>query len=636
MNGNRVTNRRRGRGEPDPRFRGSRLGAVLFSCALAAVLLAPGSARCIADLTVMQGFHEPIAEAGGEFLMDFQVLNLGPDSTSISGISNYVFLWDPALEDPLAQLSPVTGHNVHIWRSLAPGEIVLVGPFTVTIPWDTPLDTVVTVAIATDWLDFEVEPNETNNMVMFDVPVEPLTMSLGPGGASFCDTLGEPGAVHRYQFSGTPGQMVFAETFGEGLQSFLDLYSPSSGEGLAGDGDIEEIGERSRISYIDLPLPEQYRIALGGRGDAGGPYCLLLQEGLPELEPNDDFGSAGLLPIGHVAYGTLGYPGDADYYMIQAPPGRIVTIDVDADEALEALPDSTLDPQIAIFGPGSEPFEVVDDTYEYDPHFSFVIPDPGPYFFKIEGPPGDGVGGGYPEHGYVVRLRDDGPATQDLLAENVTPAGEPWYMDCPMQLDFTVTNVGGNRTYAGVVTVTIVLSNDPLLDPLDTLLAVGDFLGDLEAGETTSRTVFVTVPPEWNESAAYVGIVVDPTESEVETDETNNSLLVPVLIDPSQIGTGTSGAVPSVNALHPNRPNPFNPATGIGFSLERPSRAVVRIFDTAGREVRTLVDADLPAGPHSVSWDGRNDRGQEVSTGIYFYRLEAGDFRSTHKMALLR
>lgn len=632
----RVPNRNTGRGPADPRFRSSRPGAAIFLCALAAGLLFPETAPCLSDLAVIPGYHDPVAEAGGEFLMSFQLRNLGPDFTSVTGIENYVFLWNPGLEDPVAQLSPVPGHTVHTWQSLGPGEIVAVGPFTVTIPWETPLDTIVTIAIATDYLDFEAETDEMNNVAFFDVPVGPRTISLDPLGLQVCDSLGEPGIVHRYRFQGSLGQMVFAETSGDNLQSSLDLYWPASGMGLEGDGDIGEIGERSRLSRIDLPGSDEFRLALGGRDLTGGPYCLLLQEGLPELEPNDDIGSAGILEIGHVAHGTLGYPGDADYYMIQGTPGRIVTIDVDANEALETHPDSTLDPQIVMFGPGSEPFFADDDTYEYDPSFSFVLPDPGPYFFKIEDPPGSGQGYGFPEYVYVVRLRDDGQAMQDLEATSVAPVGEPWYMDCPMQLDFTVGNVGGNRTYSGGVTVTIVLSNDPILDPLDSLLAVGDFLGDLEAGEVANRTVFVTVPPEWNEPAAYVGIVVDPTESEVETNETNNDLLVPVLIDPSQTGTGVDGAVPPVNALHPNRPNPFNPVTGIAFSLERPSRAVLRIFDTAGREVRTLVDGDLPAGPHSVSWDGRNGRGEAVASGIYFYRLEAGGFTRTMKMALLR
>jgi len=59
-------------------------------------------------------------------------------------------------------------------------------------------------------------------------------------------------------------------------------------------------------------------------------------------------------------------------------------------------------------------------------------------------------------------------------------------------------------------------------------------------------------------------------------------------------------------------------------------------LDTTGREVRTLLDEDLPAGPHSITWDGTNNRGKSGTTGLYFYALDTGSFHSTKKMVLLR
>ncbi|RMG94891.1 MAG: T9SS C-terminal target domain-containing protein [Chloroflexi bacterium] len=93
--------------------------------------------------------------------------------------------------------------------------------------------------------------------------------------------------------------------------------------------------------------------------------------------------------------------------------------------------------------------------------------------------------------------------------------------------------------------------------------------------------------------------------------------------------------------LHQNYPNPFNPSTTIVFSLPYNSptgqaRITLQIFDITGRKVRTLIDSDLPAGNHVVQWDGTNDAGQPVSSGLYFYRLNAGKFQQTRKMLLLR
>ncbi len=94
--------------------------------------------------------------------------------------------------------------------------------------------------------------------------------------------------------------------------------------------------------------------------------------------------------------------------------------------------------------------------------------------------------------------------------------------------------------------------------------------------------------------------------------------------------------VPSGFALEQNYPNPFNPSTEISFTL--PSRTDVRltIYNLLGQEVTRLVDGMMSAGEHRVRWDGRSSAGDEVGSGVYFYRLETGDFSSTKKMALVR
>jgi hypothetical protein len=93
---------------------------------------------------------------------------------------------------------------------------------------------------------------------------------------------------------------------------------------------------------------------------------------------------------------------------------------------------------------------------------------------------------------------------------------------------------------------------------------------------------------------------------------------------------------PSRFALSQNYPNPFNPATTIAFEIPGETgedRAVsLQVYDIRGRHVRSLVDCELEPGVHRVVWDGRDERGVRVSSGIYFSVLECGRRSSTRKM----
>jgi hypothetical protein len=97
-----------------------------------------------------------------------------------------------------------------------------------------------------------------------------------------------------------------------------------------------------------------------------------------------------------------------------------------------------------------------------------------------------------------------------------------------------------------------------------------------------------------------------------------------------------SGNLPSNFNLKQNYPNPFNPITTIEFALPRSGHVRISIYNTLGRQVRVLVNEPLPAGEYRITWNGRDFRGNQVASGIYLYRLEAGDFIVTKKMVLLK
>ena len=103
--------------------------------------------------------------------------------------------------------------------------------------------------------------------------------------------------------------------------------------------------------------------------------------------------------------------------------------------------------------------------------------------------------------------------------------------------------------------------------------------------------------------------------------------------DPSVTGIPT---VPRAYALAQNAPNPFNPTTDIRFALEKPGHTTLRIYDVAGRLVRTLVDRPLTASVHTLTWDARDRSGAPVASGVYFYRLTSGEFTETKRMVLLK
>jgi glycosidase len=88
--------------------------------------------------------------------------------------------------------------------------------------------------------------------------------------------------------------------------------------------------------------------------------------------------------------------------------------------------------------------------------------------------------------------------------------------------------------------------------------------------------------------------------------------------------------------LEQNYPNPFNPSTEIKFHIARQSFVSLKIYDLLGREIETLVSEELDNGVYIVDWNGDNNFGEKVSSGIYFYRIEAGSFINSMKMLLLK
>jgi len=109
-----------------------------------------------------------------------------------------------------------------------------------------------------------------------------------------------------------------------------------------------------------------------------------------------------------------------------------------------------------------------------------------------------------------------------------------------------------------------------------------------------------------------------------------------IMIDISNTLAINENMIPDTYVLHQNYPNPFNPITMLRYDLPKDALVNITIYDMLGREVRTLVNTTQDAGFKSVIWNATNNQGMSVSSGVYIYSIEAGEFTQTKKMVLLK
>lgn len=136
---------------------------------------------------------------------------------------------------------------------------------------------------------------------------------------------------------------------------------------------------------------------------------------------------------------------------------------------------------------------------------------------------------------------------------------------------------------------------------------------------------------------ARIGVSGDPYHLEIIRDGVaiNSGETTEVNLSFSGSITGIAD-LPAVFSVGEPYPNPFNPSTSIEFTLPSAERVSLTVFDITGRKVRDLVSGPLSAGSHTVSWDGRDENGREISSGVYIARIIAGQETASRKMSLLR
>jgi len=132
----------------------------------------------------------------------------------------------------------------------------------------------------------------------------------------------------------------------------------------------------------------------------------------------------------------------------------------------------------------------------------------------------------------------------------------------------------------------------------------------------------------------YVGFILDQTLNPGIT--AFNFEVKDIAIVNSLTGINNGGLLPVKFSLDQNYPNPFNPSTIIRYALPSSEKVTIKIYDIIGKEIRTLVNEEKNAGTYTAQWNGRNNEGNSVSSGIYLYRIHAGNYIETKKMTLVK
>ena len=99
---------------------------------------------------------------------------------------------------------------------------------------------------------------------------------------------------------------------------------------------------------------------------------------------------------------------------------------------------------------------------------------------------------------------------------------------------------------------------------------------------------------------------------------------------------GPNIVAPEQIMIYQNYPNPFNPTTTLRYDLPEDANVNIIIYDMMGRQVKTLINGLQTPGYKTVQWDATNDKNRPVSAGLYLYTIQAGEFRQTKKMVLLK
>lgn len=175
--------------------------------------------------------------------------------------------------------------------------------------------------------------------------------------------------------------------------------------------------------------------------------------------------------------------------------------------------------------------------------------------------------------------------------------------------------------------------------------SVVPYFGPRDKRELLAKIYFTTGPNWRADREAVLDTIFWPPSSNLVLCDAYGRTYVPVFVNhreglvakPLGVSEVPGVAVPKEFSLSQNYPNPFNPETSIKFSLDKPSDVNVAVYNILGQKIRTLVsEKGMRTGVYETKWNGKDESGKSVASGMYLYRVVAGDKSETRKMMLLK
>ena len=205
-------------------------------------------------------------------------------------------------------------------------------------------------------------------------------------------------------------------------------------------------------------------------------------------------------------------------------------------------------------------------------------------------------------------------------------------------------NLNNNADNAKIIHIAFEYSENLIFDGYENKIGetVGDYSIFAKARNTGNKIEFDMALMGQGVSISGSGTMASFIFTVADNNETSFNFIEGLVLDnnledlSSELLTGRMETLPTVYHLAQNYPNPFNPTTEIAYSLPKDGKVTLEIFNLLGQKVITLVDCEQESNSYSVSWNGQNESGVKVTSGVYLYRLNVNNFVQTRKMVLLK
>ncbi len=250
---------------------------------------------------------------------------------------------------------------------------------------------------------------------------------------------------------------------------------------------------------------------------------------------------------------------------------------------------------------------------------------------------------GTPDTCWVERLEMVPPNSQIVVNVYLTNDEAIGGFAVPLVFPDTVTNLDitcDSVSFVGTRSSGLIYGSDSTSVDNDKnkVVAFAFFVVTIPAGTGSIAKIYFSTGSAWDSTQSVpIDTSFWPPTSGYEFSTDLGASFYPIFLKGAlEVREVNAPATPKVFSLSQNYPNPFNPKTVIRFGLPKDSWVNLDIYNVLGQRVRALVDERLSAGMKEVEWDGKDDKGFEVSSGIYFYKIKAGDFSDIKKMVMLK